>query len=348
LKRLAEGGAREFYYGQTAELLVAGNREAGGIWSLDDLAAYRVIEREPLTFAYGDTRLISAPPPSAGGIAIANMLNILSGYELDDVDGATRKHLVVESMRRAFHDRAVYLGDADFVDVPVERLMNADYAAGQRGSIRLDRATPSDMLAGVAVDGPKGNDTTHFSIIDADGNRVAGTMTVNTWYGSGFMVPGTGVILNNEMDDFAVKPMTANNYELVGSCANAIVPGKRPLSSMSPTFLESDRGVAIVGTPGGSRIISMVLLASMEWMNGASADEMVALKRYHHQFIPDAISFEAGAFADGEQERLKEMGHVVREVRRPFGNMNVVTWDFESGEVEAATDPRAPVEGRVY
>jgi len=348
LKRFADGGTREFYHGQTAELLVSGNRDAGGIWSLEDFDAYRVIEREPLTFEYRGTRIISAPPPSSGGIAIANMLNILDGYDLDDVDGATRKHLIAESMRRAFHDRAVYLGDADFVDVPVERLMNSDYAAGQRVSIRTDRATPSDMLAGVSADGPKGNDTTHFSIIDENGNRVAGTMTVNTWYGSGFMVPGTGVILNNEMDDFAVKPMVANNYELVGSRANAIVPGKRPLSSMSPTFLESDRGVAIVGTPGGSRIISMVFLASMEWMNGATAEEMVGLKRFHHQFIPDAISFESGALAEGEQTRLEEMGHVVQEVRRPYGNMNVVTWDFDTGDVDAATDPRAKIEGRVY
>ncbi|MFW2404194.1 MAG: gamma-glutamyltransferase [Gammaproteobacteria bacterium] len=348
LRRFADGGTRDFYRGETAELLVSGSRDAGGVWTLEDFAAYRVVEREPLTFEHRGTRIISAPPPSAGGIAIANMLNILDGYNLDAVDGATRKHLIVESMRRAFHDRAAYLGDADFVDVPVERLMNADYAAGQRVSIRRDRATPSEMLSVVTDDGPKGNDTTHFSIIDQYGNRVAGTMTVNTWYGSGFMVPGTGVILNNEMDDFAVKPMTANNYELVGSCANAIVAGKRPLSSMSPTFLESDRGVAIVGTPGGSRIITMVLLASMEWMNGATAEEMVALKRFHHQFIPDAISFEAGALAEGEQARLEEMGHDVREVRRPFGNMNVVTWDFATGEVEAATDPRAKIEGRVY
>jgi gamma-glutamyltranspeptidase/glutathione hydrolase len=204
------------------------------------------------------------------------------------------------------------------------------------------------MLAGVMTDGPKGNDTTHFSIIDQDGNRVAGTMTINTWYGSGFMVPGTGVILNNEMDDFAAKPMVANNYELVGSRANAIVAGKRPLSSMAPTFLESDRGVAIVGTPGGSRIITMVLLASMEWMNGGTAEDMVSLKRFHHQFMPDAIAFETGALADEERKRLEQMGHVVQEVRRPYGNMNVVTWDFATGEVEAATDPRAPVEGRVY
>ncbi|MGI9344178.1 MAG: gamma-glutamyltransferase [Gammaproteobacteria bacterium] len=348
LRRFAAGGRQDFYAGETAERLVAGSRADGGIWTLDDFRAYRVIEREPLSFEYRGTRIVSAPPPSSGGIAIANMLNILDGYDLATLDGATRKHLIVESMRRAYRDRAAYLGDSDFVPVPVERLTDPNYAAGQRISIRMDRATPSDALASIVPPAPVGADTTHFSVIDADGNRVAGTMTINTWYGSGYMVPGTGVILNNEMDDFAVKLLAANNYDLIGNDANAIAPGKRPLSSMSPTFLESERGVAILGTPGGSRIISMVLLASLEWMNGASADEMTGLKRYHHQFMPDVISFESGALAATELSRLEELGHRTAEVRRPFGNMNVVTWDFASGDVEAATDPRATIEGRVY
>jgi len=162
------------------------------------------------------------------------------------------------------------------------------------------------------------------------------------------MAPGTGLLLNNEMDDFAVKPKVPNSFDLIGSVANAVAPGKRPLSSMSPTFLESGRGIAILGTPGGSRIISMVLLASLEWMRGGSAEEMVSLRRYHHQYLPDELSYETGALTDEEVAALEARGHNVRESRRPFGNMNVVTWDFGSGKVETATDPRAKIEGRVY
>ncbi|MDH3978011.1 MAG: gamma-glutamyltransferase [Gammaproteobacteria bacterium] len=348
LRRFAKGGSDEFYSGETARLLVQGNRAAGGIWTREDLENYRVIEREPLTFNYRGTKFISAPPPSSGGIAMANMLNILNGYPLDRFDDVTRKHLAIEAMRRAFRDRAEYLGDTDFVDVPVELLMSPDYAAGQRSSIRLDRATPSEALADVMPPSPAGNHTTHFSIIDAQGNRVAATMTVNTWYGSAYMAPGTGIILNNEMDDFAVKPKVPNSFDLIGSNANAIEPGKRPLSSMSPTFLESEEGVAVLGTPGGSRIISMVLLAAMEWIDGADAEEIVSMKRYHHQYYPDRVNYEAGAFTAEEVRGLEMLGHELSESRRAYGNMNIVTQDSETGEVKATTDPRAKIEGRVY
>lgn len=348
LRRLVSQGIGDFYTGELARLLVEGNRAGGGIWSLEDFAAYRVIEREPIGFFYRGVRIISAPLPSSGGIVIANTLNILDGYELDAVDSVTRKHLIIEAMRRAYRDRAEFLADGDFVDVPVARLLDKTYAAGQRTSIRIDRATPSDMLADIEPATGEGVHTTHFSVLDADGNRVAGTMTINSWYGSAFMAPGTGLLLNNEMDDFAVKPKVPNSFGLIGSVANAVAPGKRPLSSMSPTFLESGRGIAILGTPGGSRIISMVLLASLEWMRGGSAEEMVSLRRYHHQYLPDELSYETGALTDEEVAALEARGHNVRESRRPFGNMNVVTWDFGSGKVETATDPRAKIEGRVY
>lgn len=348
LQRLADKGMDGFYRGRTAQLLVDGSRAAGGIWTLEDLARYRVIEREPLGFFYRGVRIVSAPPPSSGGIAIANMLNILDGYDLTRFDEVTRKHLIVEAMRHAFRDRAEYLGDSDFVDVPVKLLMSPAYAAGQRSAIRMDHAMPSAALADVVPPSGAGANTTHFSVLDRDGNRVAGTMTINTWYGSAFMAPGTGLILNNEMDDFAIKPKVPNSFELIGSDANAIAPHKRPLSSMSPTFLEGRRGIAIVGTPGGSRIISMVLLAALAWMDGAPADDIVAMKRFHHQYLPDVISFEAGAFSDSEKAVLESRGHALSESSRPYGNMNIVTWDFASGEVEAVTDPRARVDGRVY
>jgi gamma-glutamyltranspeptidase/glutathione hydrolase len=315
---------------------------------LADLAEYEVAEREPTIARYGDMKIVSAPPPSSGGIALSQMYRILSGYELASSTDVQRDHYVVEAMRRAYRDRAVYLGDTDFVDVPVDMLVSAAYAAGQRVSIRGDKATPSDSLAGIESDGSDGRQTTHFSILDADGNRVAATITVNTWYGSGFIPPGTGVILNNEMDDFSIKPGVPNEFDLIGDEANSIAPGKRPLSSMSPSFLESERGVAIVGTPGGSRIITMVLLASLAWQDGASAADMVSMKRFHHQYLPDVINYEPGAFTEAEIAQLEAMGHKMSVSRRPFGNMNIVTWDYENNVVEAATDPRGEGEGRVY
>lgn len=348
LQRLASAGVDGFYRGETARLLVDGVRAAGGIWSLEDLAGYRVVEREPIHAEFRGARVVSAPPPSSGGIAIANMLNILAGFDVDSADGATRNHLLIEAMRRAYRDRAQYLGDPDFVDIPIEKMLHPYYAAGQRVSIRRDRATPSETLPGIWPEGAKAADTSHFSIIDADGNRVAGTQSINAWFGSGFMAPQTGVILNNEMDDFVVKAGVPNGFELVGAEANAIAPGKRMLSSMSPTFVESDRGVAILGTPGGSRIITMVMLATIAWIDGANATDMVSLKRFHHQYYPDVVSYEPGAFTEEELVKLEEMGHRMRETRRAFGNMNVVTWDYASGQVDAASDPRGGGEGRVY
>ena len=348
LRRLATDGFEGFYQGETARLLLQGVQEAGGIWASDDLAHYRVIERDPIAFFYNSVRILSAPPPSSGGVALANILNILSGYDLSAMDSASRKHVIIEAMRRAYRDRAEFLGDTDFVEVPVDRLTHPFYAAGQRMSIRVDKATPSDALAGLQVPVDKGTETTHFSVLDKDGNRVAGTMSINTWYGSAFMAPGTGLVLNNEMDDFAIKPGLPNYFDLQGFSANAVAPGKRMLSSMSPTFLESGRGIAILGTPGGSRIITMVLLAAMAWMDGADAQEMVDLKRYHHQFTPDQVDHEDGAFSMKEAKALEDRGHKLNQARRAYGNMSVVTWDFASGKVEAVSDPRGLGEGRVY
>lgn len=348
LRRLAENGSDGFYRGETAERLVAGVRAAGGIWTLEDLAGYRVRERVPLRVSYHGATLISAPLPSAGGIGLAQMLNILAAYDLRAMDAATRKHLLVEAMRRAYRDRAIYLGDPDFVSPPVEQLMHPFYAAGLRAGIRLDRATPSSALAAIGTDGSEGHDTTHFSIIDTKGNRVGGTLSINTWYGAAFIAPGTGVVLNNEMDDFTVKPGVANVFELVGAGSNAIAPGKRMLSSMSPTFIESPRGVAVVGTPGGSRIITMNLLATLAWLDGADAATMVSLKRFHHQYEPDVISYEDGAFTADELASLEARGHQLVRSERSFGNMNIVTWDYATGRIEAATDPRGTVVGQVY
>jgi gamma-glutamyltranspeptidase/glutathione hydrolase len=348
LTRLAAVGVDGFYRGETANRLVTGVQNAGGIWTLDDLSGYRVVERDPIVSYYRGVRIVSAPPPSSGGIAIANMLNILQGFDLSSMDQATLDHVVIEAMRRAYRDRALYLGDPEFTDVPVQRLTNSYYADGQRTSIRTDAATPSPTLPGVWPAKSKGTNTTHFSVIDESGNRVASTNTINTWYGSGFMAPETGVILNNEMDDFSVKPGVPNGFDLIGAEANSIQPGKRPLSSMSPTFLEAERGVAILGTPGGSRIITMVLRSALAWVDGADAAEMVSLKRFHHQFFPDRVDYEEGAFTPEVAKELEALGHTLSKSRRAFGNMNVVTWDFQTGEVKAVSDPRGEGEGRVY
>jgi gamma-glutamyltranspeptidase/glutathione hydrolase len=348
LRRLAAEGSNGFYRGPVAEALVAGVRAGGGIWTLDDLARYSVVEREPVRSRYRGMTIVSAPPPSAGGVALANVFNILGGFDLPRLSPLDRKHLTIEAMRRAYRDRAIYLGDPAFVTMPLERLLSPYYADGQRISILLDRATPSTQLAGILPEPVAGTNTTHFSVLDRAGNRVAGTLSINTWFGSAFMPPGTGVILNNEMDDFSVKTGVPNGFELIGTEANSIAPGKRMLSSMSPTFLESDRGVAILGTPGGSRIISMVMLAALAWADGADATQMVGLKRYHHQYFPDVVAYEAGAFTPDEKAGLEAKGHKLEVSERSYGNMQVVTWDRATGRVAAASDPRGGGDVTIY
>jgi len=246
LKQIAKHGRAGFYAGRTAKQLVDGVRAAGGIWSLEDLAAYHVIERVPVTGTYRGVRITSAALPSSGGIVLMQILNMLQGEALERLPSASRYHLLVEVMRRAYRDRALYLGDPDFVAVDTTRLLDQGYAARLRASINVSQATPSDTLS--APQG-EGTQTTHFSVMDAEGNRVAATLTINYPFGSCFMPPQTGILLNNEMDDFVVKPGVPNAYGLVGGQANAIAPGKTPLSSMTPTFLESPEAVVILGTP---------------------------------------------------------------------------------------------------
>jgi gamma-glutamyltranspeptidase/glutathione hydrolase len=340
LDLLAQGGADAFYRGTFARKLVKGVRELGGLWTLEDLAGYRVVEREPIVASYRGLRIVSAPPPSSGGVWLASVLNVLSGYDLGQLDGATRKHLILEAMRRAHRDRAQYLGDPAFTNVPVPLLTSPDYAAGLRASINLERATPSNLLPGYVEAGGQGPHTTHFSVLDAEGNRVGGTITLNGWFGSGIVVPGTGILLNNQMDDFVMKPGVPNMYGLVGAEANAIAPGKRPLSSMAPTFVEGPRGVAVLGTPGGSYIPSMVLLGILNWQAGADATAIVAAPRLHHQYRPDVAFVEPGALTAAEQADLERRGHGFQAWPATIGNMNVVTWDVATGKVDAASDPR--------
>jgi gamma-glutamyltranspeptidase / glutathione hydrolase len=347
LEAMAARGARGFYAGAVGEELVRSVKAGGGIWTLKDLANYSVVERKPIVGEYRDVRIVSAAPPSSGGVALVDALNILSGFDLNAAEPATRKHWVIESMRRVYRDRAIYLGDPDFVTVPVALLTNPAYAAGQRSSIRSDKAMPSDYLPGV-TENPGGTQTTHFSVLDRDGNLVAATISVNLWLGTGVTAGSTGVLLNNTMDDFSIKPGIPNDFGLVGASANSIAGNKRSLSSMTPSFIETPKGVMIIGSPGGSYIISMVLLGTLNYLDGMSAAQIVKAPRYHHQYSPDVVDYEPDALNADEVKALESKGHKLEASSYSWGNMQVVTWDYVSGKVEAASDPRGIGTGLVY
>ncbi len=336
LRAVAKQGSAGFYQGDVAKKLIEGVQAADGIWSQEDLKNYQVIERKPITGTYHGIKITSAAPPSSGGIVMTQALNILEQTPLSSLSGITKKHVVIEAMRRAYQDRAIYLGDPDFVDIP-KHITTKSYAGIKAGSIKVDQATPSEIFKREV---PEGEDTTHFSVLDSEGNRVSATLSINYPFGSGFVVPGTGVLLNDEMDDFSIRPDTPNAYGLIGGKANKIAPGKRPLSSMSPTFLETEDKVAIVGTPGGSRIISMVLLAVLDFSEGNSPESWVSLPRYHHQYMPDSILFEPGTFSDHEKRELIAMGHQLKPKTRSYGNMQAILFDRKTGEIKAASDPR--------
>lgn len=340
LEKVAKEGRDGFYKGEIAQRLVDGVREAGGIWTMEDLAGYTVKERVPMRTVYHGYELVAAPPPSSGGIAIAEILNIIEPLDVSTLGKAQRAHFVVEAMRRAYRDRALYLGDPDFYDVPADRLTDPNYAAGLRAGIRHDRATPSSMLSG-REKVPEGTDTTHFSVMDAQGNLVAATLTVNTPFGSKFIVPGTGFVLNNEMDDFSAKSGEPNEWGLIGFTANEIQPHKRPLSSMSPTLMIGADRVAVIGTPGGSRIITMVLLGILDFMEGNGPESWVAVPRFHHQYVPDRIYAEPDAFSPEDVAALEAMGHEVSVGSRRWGNMHGVMWNKTTGEVTAGSDARS-------
>ncbi|WP_141058700.1 gamma-glutamyltransferase [Stenotrophomonas rhizophila] len=352
LERLADKGFDGFYRGQTGKALLAGVKQAGGTWTADELAGYRVKLREPIVFKYRDWTITTASPPSSGGIALASMLQILEGWDLKSMDQAHRTHLVVEAMRRAYRDRTFFLGDPDFVQIPQKVLTSKDYAQGLRATIHPEKATPSDLLSGNPTP-LEDDETTHFSIIDRDGNRVGATQTVNLLYGSGLIPKGTGVLLNNEMDDFALKPGTPNAFGVMGYAANAPKPGKRMLSSMTPTFMESSDKVVVLGTPGGSRIITMVLLGILGYDDGLTAQQVAALPRYHHQWLPDEISAETGALSVDTIKQLQAMGHKIelpgdsaeggRGSSHVWGNLQTVEWDRKANVLSGGSDPRNPV-----
>ena len=338
LEMLGEHGFDGFYRGETAKKLVDAVRAAGGNWTAKDLESYQVKERTPITVDYRGYRVVTAPPASSGGVAVAEILNILSGYDLTRLDEAHRTHYVIEAMRRAFRDHNDYLGDPDFVKMPLDMLLSPYYAAGLRMTILPDKATPSSMLPpSIAVD--PGMHTTHFSVIDADGNIASVTLTVNYTMGSTFVAAGTGVLLNDEMDDFALVPNKPNVYGLLGSAANAPAPGKRMLSSMTPSIVFGADRVGVIGSPGGSTIITQVLEGILAFIDGKDAAGIAGQKRYHHQYMPDRVDVEPGAFDPATADALTRMGYSLKE-RNPWGFMNVVTWDLKTNRLDAASDPR--------
>lgn len=339
LRQLASHGRAGFYEGPIASQLINSVRAAGGIWEQADLQRYQVIEREPVRFSSHGFEIISAPLPSAGGIALAGILQALEQLPAATPGSVQWTHQLVELMRRSYRDRAMLLGDSDFVEVPGAQLLSAEHARQLAAGVDLERATPSLQL-GPPVHFEEGTNTTHFSLIDRQGNAVAATLSVNLPFGAAFTVPGTGVLLNNEMDDFAADPDGTNSYGLKGSEANAIAPGKRPLSSMTPTMLENADQLAVLGTPGGSRIISMVLLGALQAIDGRPVGEWVSRPRFHHQYLPDHIQIEDSVFSPAQRQALEQMGHSLRPVGRDYGDMQALLWDKRKAEVSAASDPR--------
>ncbi len=339
LKQLAENGRDGFYHGEIAKKLVDSVRKHGGIWSLQDLSQYQLVEREPIRFQFGDADFVTATLPSSGGIVLAGIFNMLDQLDYQNADDTQKIHRLVEAMRRAYRDRARYLGDMDYVEIPEKKLTSKEHARDLLESFSSDRATPSSTLGNISDDAA-GTDTTHFSIVDADGNMVSATLSVNYPFGSGLIADGTGVLLNDEMDDFSASPGVPNAYGLLGSNANAIQPGKRMLSSMTPAFVYLPEKILISGTPGGSRIITMQLLGMLEFLRGGSAAQIVSLPRFHHQYFPDNIYHEDNAFDETRQQNLKAFGHVLKQSSYRYGNMQTIVVNQNTGEIEGASDPR--------
>ena len=340
LQQIAASGAAGFYENEVAGKMVKQVQKNGGIWTMKDLAAYKIIERSPDVSVYKGLKLTSASLPSSGGLVLAEILRMLADLDIEEMNESLRIHHIVEAMRRAYRDRAEYMGDPDFVDVPVDYLLSDAHIKLLISDISATSATASASLKAVTQPTGNGTDTTHFSVIDRMGNKVSATLSINYPFGSCYVAQGTGVLLNDEMDDFVSKPGVPNVYGLVGSHANAIAPGKRMLSSMTPSFVETSDRVALIGTPGGSRIITMVLLAVLDFYQDKNADEIVNAGRYHHQYLPDEISYEAGVFDDALLAALHKLGHKTKALDSEYGNMQVIIMDKNTRKLDAASDGR--------
>jgi len=342
LTAIANNGSKAFYQGPIAKAISQTVKNAGGIMTEADLQQYQAIERQPVMGDYHGYKVLSMPPPSSGGVHVIQMLNMLENYPIAQLGHNTSAtiHLMAESMRRAYADRSLYLGDPDFVNVPVDALTNKQYAKSLTQQINPFKATPSSDVTPGKVAPYESNQTTHYSIVDKDGNAVSNTYTLNFSYGSGMVATGTGILLNNEMDDFSAKPGTPNGYGLIGGEANAVQPKKRPLSSMTPTIvLKGDKPYLVTGSPGGSRIITTTLQVIMNVIDHKmNIAEATAAKRFHHQWLPDYIRIEQGLNQD-TVSLLQQKGHDIK-VKNAMGSTQTIM--VNDAGVYGSSDPRRP------
>lgn len=344
LRRIRDDGPDGFYAGETADLIVAEMERGGGIITHDDLAAYEAAWRDPVSFEYRGHTVVSMPPSSSGGPTMAEMGNILEVYDLPSMawHGPEMIHLYAEAWKRAFADRNYYLADPDFVEMPLERMISDEYATERASTIALDAATPStEIEPALGPAATEGENTTHYSIVDADGTAVSVTTTINSWYGSKVTVAGAGFVLNNEMDDFAAKPGTPNQFGLVQGENNAVEPGKRMLSAMTPTLVLDPAGelLMVTGTPGGSTIITTVFQTISNVVDyGMNVVQAVNAPRVHHQHLPDQIYYEAGGLPRGTVAALEALGHTMVERSGVSGDVQAIL--MVDGRLTAWSDPR--------
>src|SRR5438105_4725080 len=342
--RLQQRGPNEFYEGRTARLIVDDLKSHGGLITMEDMRGYVAKEREPLRGNYRGYEIISMPPPSSGGAVLIEMLNILEGYDFKKIDWASsdRYHLMTEAMRRAFADRAEYMGDTDFVKVPVAGLTDKKYAGQLRGTINPERASSSEQVKAGKPAGYESDETTHFTVVDAEGNAVSNTYTLNNSFGSAVVAKGTGVIMNDEMDDFAAKPGTPNLYGLIQGERNAVAPRKRPLSAMTPTFVLRKNGSLwfTVGSPGGPTIINTVLDVITNVIDyNMNIQQAIDAPRIHHQWLPDELVYEPYGLSGDTQNALTSRGHKLAKPRY-LGDAEGIMIEEKTGMRLGATDPR--------